>query len=342
MRTFWLWGAAMLVVGAGCSTPDEATVDHVVIERFDTVVTAEQATIGEIADLLIGADGEVWVADRANAQVLAISNARPGMRTIGRKGSGPGELLRPEALAFREGSLVVLDIGNKLVQYFAADGMPTEHFSLNRMVLLPAALNGHGEIATQTLGQDSSLVLVLSNGTNVHRRVGIPVVPPPMGMSLSHIREQAKRGDIPVEFRNNVLPAIDTAGNVWLVLQADGRVQRYDDTNRMVWERTLPQDVIAQSRDQFLSEASGDWQLPRVPVPRVAASARAYAGELWVMVSSGKDQKNRLLVLDEHGQVRREIALNLTGAGPFSVDTRQRQLVIAVPEDGMIVRAQLK
>jgi DNA-binding beta-propeller fold protein YncE len=313
------------------------------IEQFDTLVSAQESEVGQVTDLVVSRDGNVWVADQANAHIVVIPADGGTLRTVGRKGSGPREFLRPVAIAFDGRAILVLDAGNARVQYFDSAGTATDQFGLNRGVIVPVAMNARGEIATPTLGRDSSLVLILHDRATARRHLGTPVVPPPAMLSLSNLRDQATRGEIPVEFRNNVLPILDDEGNCWLVLQTEGKVQRFDSLNRLVWERLLPEEIVSHSRADFLSKASADFGPNRVPVPQVVQSGRSQDGELWLMFSPGPDGKNSLWVLDEeNGHVRRHIRLNLTGAGAFALDPDGQRIYIAIPEDGVIVSARLE
>lgn len=69
---------------------------------------------GEIADVELGPDGEVYVLDTQALQVRVFNPKGQFLRSLGRRGSGPGELSWPGGMALdTSGTLWVVDFGNR-------------------------------------------------------------------------------------------------------------------------------------------------------------------------------------------------------------------------------------
>jgi hypothetical protein len=328
-----------------CGGRDDPPAGHAnfALARFDTIVRADNASIGEVADLGIAPDSTIWLLDRTNGRVVTLRPNGDRVSIFGNAGRGPGELLRAEAMIVASSLALILDPGNARVQYYDHAGAAAGHFGISRSVLVPAALNARGDIASPTLGLDSALVVVLEGRARTLRRVGRPVADPPSVIDLSGLREQALRGEIPREFRNNVLPVLGDNGACLLVLQALGELQYFDSGGRQVWSRMLPDSVVSLARKEYLASASRDTDPGRVPQPRVAAAGRLVNGQAWLMLSPGTNGKNSLLVLVANsGEVQMEIMLNVTGAGAFAIDAARKRLYIVLPGDGLVLAGSLE
>ncbi len=74
------------------------------------------------------AAGNLHVLDPDASQVVVIDSRGEPVRTVGRKGEGPGEFIRPIALGvWRDGRFVVMDPGHQAFQIFGPDG-GLDHF----------------------------------------------------------------------------------------------------------------------------------------------------------------------------------------------------------------------
>lgn len=142
--------AALLLAGCGADAPaadveriDSAGVEVVVNRaadrsidwRFEPVLTLGGEEEGPEAFYRIGAGsiaadaaGNLHVLDRGNHRVVVFDPAGRHVRTVGRKGGGPGELQWPQHLVVsRDGTLAIADIGHRGLVRLTATGEPLEH-----------------------------------------------------------------------------------------------------------------------------------------------------------------------------------------------------------------------
>lgn len=99
---------AVLAAGCGRGGPDDAASSAPRLVLVDSISIAESdsAYIADPNDLAVGPDGTIYVADRFLKKVHAYGRDGRPIRTFGRGGEGPGELMNPSFLAFDADSLL--------------------------------------------------------------------------------------------------------------------------------------------------------------------------------------------------------------------------------------------
>jgi YYY domain-containing protein len=71
----------------------------------------------------VAPDGKVWVTDTGNNRVVVYDAALSQIQTVGKRGSGPGDLTGPVGIAAGpRGSIAVADTGNLRISFFNANG----------------------------------------------------------------------------------------------------------------------------------------------------------------------------------------------------------------------------
>ena len=112
--------------------------------RSDAVTLKEDLSIGEaqgakdytfyeVWDVAVNDDGDIFVMDQADACVKVYAKDGAYLRSIGRKGQGPGELQNPNSLHLIRGSRLVFEDYIRGLNIFTQDGtfvkfMPTTYF----------------------------------------------------------------------------------------------------------------------------------------------------------------------------------------------------------------------
>lgn len=119
-------GIAALAVTAGPAAAQDRPLaaDFEEVYRVGGLDAPAWAQFGDGA-LPIGFDaaGNLHVLDPDAAQVVVVDSRGELVRTVGRKGEGPGEFIRPIELGvWRDGRFVVMDPGHQAFQIFGPDG----------------------------------------------------------------------------------------------------------------------------------------------------------------------------------------------------------------------------
>lgn len=85
-------------------------------------------------DIKIGKDGLVYIVDAGDDQIKVFDRSGKYVRTIGRRGRGPGDLLRPSAVAFdNDNNILVADDFNRRIQAFDPKGNYLYGFKLGKL-----------------------------------------------------------------------------------------------------------------------------------------------------------------------------------------------------------------
>jgi hypothetical protein len=184
-------GAAAVSDSAGVAIVDGPAVDSVLREVSFTEVARLSSLDGEepltdIAPWSLGVDSSngVRVLLRQTFQVLVLDeNLRP-VRSVGRKGSGPGELLRPFYFAVdSDGSFAVHDFGRNAILQFEADGRLRNEYSLSGQMISDLGVNGDslvfGTQVNYALPNNQSMDLVITYARDTTRMKGVEVAPAP-------------------------------------------------------------------------------------------------------------------------------------------------------------------
>ncbi len=92
---------------------------------------AEEYMFGNVGDVLALRDGSTLVVDTRAFAIRQYDAKGTHVRTIGRRGQGPGEYTRPSKLAeLPDGRILLVDGGNARVNVYARNGEPVESWSL--------------------------------------------------------------------------------------------------------------------------------------------------------------------------------------------------------------------
>lgn len=119
------WCLALYLIIPGCErAPDEG--GETVLQPAPLFSVGEwggDVEFGTIRDLAVGSRNEVVVLDGMSQQLTVADSTGKVLRTIGREGKGPGEIGAGAAVGvLSDGSVAVLDVGNRRVTLFSPDG----------------------------------------------------------------------------------------------------------------------------------------------------------------------------------------------------------------------------
>jgi hypothetical protein len=133
------------------NAPEWGTSVRLVRElRIGALDGAPEYTFGRISSVTAGPDGSIFVVDAQVPVVRQYDAAGKHVRSFGRRGTGPGELQNPEAVAIAGSQLVVRDIRNRrFVVYPLAGGEPSHwNYQSSSASFRPIVVHTDGAIST--------------------------------------------------------------------------------------------------------------------------------------------------------------------------------------------------
>ncbi len=121
------------------------------------LVLAEELTIGrgedkncqfaELRSVQADSEGRIYAIDGRECTVKVFDAEGRFLRTIGRKGQGPGEFSAPSRnIITSQDDLVVLDVGNRRLSFFEKDGDLIKELSTAKWRFVRFRVNARGEI----------------------------------------------------------------------------------------------------------------------------------------------------------------------------------------------------
>jgi|GEM_PF-5313173 len=111
--------------------------------------TDNAISLSDVEPFQVASNGvdEIYVLDRMSSRVFALDLQGAVIDTLGMKGSGPGEFEDPWAIAVdQRGTVAVLDVGNRRVVRWGADGRVLDALPVREMIEHPKMVVQSGEV----------------------------------------------------------------------------------------------------------------------------------------------------------------------------------------------------
>jgi len=288
------------------------------------------------------AGGVLYVVDRAASAIIVLDTTGVVLHRIGREGSGPGEFRNPRSLFVDHDTLRLVDQGNGRIQILTTQGV------FIRSLPAPDALGGavsfraDGTGLVARNGFDSALAQRLDLNGNATVHLGQPVSPLPEATDFQATKSAVMRGLVPDALRNLTLPVLGADGSCWLILHAEGTVERYSPSDSIVWRTILHEPEFDQIRAKFFSDNQADSAANRMFILSYVATAQLHGDELWLLVRQPPDAPTLILVLSGDGVVKARLRIpSAHGVRGFSVDSARRSLYLLAYDDAAILRVRL-
>lgn len=307
------------------------------------LVSLESELIGTPNDIDVDATGRVWVADARSRRLLVVDPAGGEPRFIGREGDGPGEFRTPVRIRVADTLVHVIDGDNSRVQQYRLDGTHVADHRIGDGMIGGGAVSLEGDVVAPTFGTDSALAHVYTLRDSGRRGLGAPIVPP-SPWDFTAMKAQIAEGRVPDQFRNTVTPEFGADGTIWLLVQTEAEVRRYDADGRLVWSRVLDVPEIEEARREFFRrnlEEQRAWVI--VPLSTMA-SAREVGDRLWVLMhgESGTREAVFYLLDRDTGDVVGRVGVEVPDAVTrFAVDAERNKLYLAVSAEASLLAVDL-
>ncbi len=323
-----------------CERHDDDIVHELVISDVDTLVSLDSELLASPNDVAVDESGRVYVLDY---QLATISVVRDSAETtsFGGEGSGPGEFNSPTALAVTADSIRVVDSGNGRVQVLIPDGSYVRSYPVPAEYIGGITLSRNGRMAVSTQGfRQEILALSFDPDGQAAGQFGTTVVPPHDLWDMTAIRASIMDDEVPAQLRNWTMPAIDDDGSVWLILNAEAVVQRFDPTGTMLWSLQLEAPELVTIKERFF-QRNRELEGPGFVVLTYVADAARVDDEIWLLLNLPDEDPAVVLVVSDDGRLRRRISFpEVFGADALAVDRGRGRVYLTVPSEASLLAAR--
>ena len=251
-------------------------------------------------DMAVDEAGNIFILDSGNQRIQVFGPDGKYVRTIGRRGQGPGEFASLNSIAVdRKGNFHVLDDAQKRIQVFTPQGevlktIPVAKFRLDRIRLL-----GSGTLVTR--GYE------IFGIQGVSKEKAQPKLVKLLGPGLEAIREFGEPFDYGDEMTNRIGNSwyfdVDGEDNIYLCFVYQNRVERYSPEGRLLWradrELNYSTKLIEKGRQEVTANST------RFFAPKLNRVTDALAA----------DEKGRIWVVTRDRQIKKEEEVTVMVSG---------------------------
>jgi sugar lactone lactonase YvrE len=270
----------------------------------------ENLAFNSPGDLVVDKNGNIYILDGGNQRVQVFGEDGRYVRTIGRRGQGPGEFSDPNSLDIdREGRLHVLDKRQRRIQVFATNG------EVLKSVRTPGF--GYG-IDKMRLLRSGALVIRTIVGFGLARVQKVKSVPRLLKLLSPEIEVQREFGE-GVDFGDEITNAslnscdfaVDNGDEILVCLANQNRLEKFSPEGRLLWRADRELNFSTKLIER------GEQKITSNGVTYIWAKFNRVA------VSVAVDDKGRAWAVTCDRQIRKEEVITNAGSGSPSGMTRK-------------------
>lgn len=229
----------------------------------------EEYMFSRVSDVEADETGRIYVLDSKEANVKVFDRNGDYIRTIGRKGQGPGELQTPNDIYIdTKGRLYISDVWNDRLSVFNIQGdflgsSDFEEYSVGKIV----GVNNQDEIilimnkTSKESGKDfmvfDYLVNVYSPQFTFKESLYSTTIP-----IMQHLTKQGSRLALSVPFQKTLCCTMDSKGNAYLADSQEYKIQVFSPDGKLIQQiekeheqrKVSKQDVENYFNEHFIQE----------------------------------------------------------------------------------------
>ncbi len=305
-------------------------------------MSLDSELLAQPADLAVDERGDVFVLDAQLACIVVLSESDSAV-VLGNEGAGPGEFNLPSALDVSLDTIRVVDSGNGRVQILQRDGAYVRSYPMPGNVFGGTAIHRDGRLAVPTQGfRTEVLARTFDPEGQPLDSVGRTVAPSVELWDILAIKDQIAEGQVPNALRNMAKATFDAAGALWLVLNAEGLVQRYDTSGALLGSYRMEAPELDRILHAFFESNREIADAPAFRALSYVADVYAVGDALWLLLYLPEDEASVVLVIALDGTPRQRVVVpTARGARQLAFDPRSRTLYLAVPSEASLIAVPL-
>lgn len=247
----------------------------------------ENLAFNSPADLAIDVAGNIYIADSQNQRIQVFDPEGRYLRTIGRKGQGPGEFMSVRSIDFDgEGRLYVLDNWQRRIQVFTPKGEVLKTILVLNADIRQMRLLRSGMTAVESNRRGPELIKLL-------------------GPDLAPQGEFGDPFDFGDELANSVGNSwdftVDREDNIYLCFRLQNRIEKYSPDGRLLWRADRELNYPAKMVEKGRKEGA------RTFYPKFNSVASGLdaddSGRIWVVTCDRQIRKDEEVIVMSSGRV---------------------------------------
>jgi sugar lactone lactonase YvrE len=265
-------------------------------------------------DMAVDDAGSIYILDSGNQRIQVFGPEGRFIRSIGRKGQGPGEFTSPNSIDIDvEGRLHVLDGSQNRIQVFTPRGeilktIPATRLRIHRMRLLHS----------RSLATKSYASFVVSGtggpGENANPKL-VKLLGPDLEVRFE-FGEPLDFGDTTTNSVGNSCKfAVDGKDHVCLCFLFQNRVEKYSPEGQLLWRADRELNYPAKLIERGKQETTGT--RTRTVYPKFNEVAKGIAtddtGRIWVVTCDRQIKKEEVVTIMISGSVGRGSTRKVVG-----------------------------
>jgi hypothetical protein len=245
-------------------------------------------------DMAVDDAGRVYVLDNGNQRIQVFGPDGRYIRTIGRKGQGPGEFSDPNSIVIdREGHLYVLDDRQKRIQVFLTDGEMLKSIRVGNLGIGRMRRLGSGALVVQ------SYIAWGMSGAPKQKTLPklVKLLAPDLEVRLEFGEPIDYGGEITNTAGNSWQFAVDEKDHIYLCFSNQNRIEKFSPEGQLLWradrELYFPAKML-QKGEQRITANSATYIAPKFNRVAVGIAADG-AGRAWVVTCNRQIKKEEIV-----------------------------------------------
>lgn len=297
----------------GCSSEEPKTTlgETKSYSEVRTLISSDEAILEKPSNLIQIQNGRIFLLDYGLLEIIEVSPEGKIANNFSRRGKGPGELTKASNLVRSKEKIIVYNTDRASISRITADGDYIDTVPIDVNISMSAEMAVYkNKILMSAINMDEGIVAFAS--LNNLSGTAVSLGDTTIGKVSNNINFDEYQNDIdnrqiPDVFKDDVLTLFDEKGKVYIVYQTQTRVQKYNLSGRLLWDKKIPLPERQTIFNNFVKRNSGN-QFRRVFPLKYFTDVNHFGNNLYLMVTMEEEQQSFILVLnDKTGEVRQRI-----------------------------------